>query len=62
MERVTSPALHPVSFPSQNPFEARRMRFAGVEGGGTTWVAAIAEGDPSNIVARPGLTPICFSV
>ena len=28
------------------------LRFAGVEAGGTTWVVAIAEGDPTNIVDR----------
>jgi len=28
------------------------MRFAGVEGGGTTWVVAIAEDKPDNIVKR----------
>lgn len=27
-------------------------RLAGVEGGGTTWVACIAEGAPDNIVER----------
>lgn len=32
-------------------FRNSEMRFAGVEGGGTTWVAAIADGDPTNIVA-----------
>jgi fructokinase len=37
-----------------------RARFAGVEGGGTTWVCAVAEGDPDAIVARaefPTTTP-----
>jgi predicted NBD/HSP70 family sugar kinase len=42
-------------------FEKRIMaRFAGIEAGGTTWVVAIAEGDPSNIVERadfPTSTP-----
>jgi len=36
------------------------VRFAGVEAGGTSWVVAIAEGEPSNIVARaqfPTTTP-----
>ena len=28
------------------------MRYAGVEAGGTSWVVAIAEGDPSKIVER----------
>ncbi|KAJ1450394.1 hypothetical protein M885DRAFT_532431 [Pelagophyceae sp. CCMP2097] len=35
-------------------------RFAGVEGGGTTWVCAISEGSPTNIVERaefPTTTP-----
>ena len=27
-------------------------RWAGVEGGGTTWVVAVAEGEPDRIVAR----------
>jgi fructokinase len=27
-------------------------RYAGIEAGGTTWVVAIAEGEPSNIVER----------
>ena len=30
----------------------RPVRYAGVEAGGTTWVVAIAEGDPTNIVER----------
>ena len=37
-----------------------RARFAGVEGGGTTWVCAVADGDPDAIVARaefPTTTP-----
>ena len=36
------------------------VRFAGIEAGGTSWVVAIAEGDPSNIVERadfPTATP-----
>ena len=28
------------------------VRFAGIEGGGTTWVAVIAENDPANIIHR----------
>jgi fructokinase len=28
------------------------MRFAAIEGGGTTWVAALCEGSPSNIIER----------
>ena len=30
----------------------REVRYAGVEAGGTSWVVAIAVGDPSNIVER----------
>eukprot|EP00930_Biecheleria_cincta_P042788 TRINITY_DN29442_c0_g1_i1.p1 TRINITY_DN29442_c0_g1~~TRINITY_DN29442_c0_g1_i1.p1 ORF type:complete len:372 (-),score=44.15 TRINITY_DN29442_c0_g1_i1:28-1143(-) len=36
------------------------VRYAGIEGGGTTWVVAIAEGSPGNIVERmeiPTTTP-----
>jgi fructokinase len=38
----------------------RRTRLAGVEGGGTTWVAAVSEGEPDCIVKRadfPTTTP-----
>lgn len=28
------------------------VRYAGIEGGGTSWVAVIAENDPSNIIHR----------
>jgi len=40
--------------------QARELVFAGVEGGGTTFVAAIAKGTPSNVVQRevfPTTTP-----
>ena len=41
-DTLPSPYLKSVSF----------MRLAAVEGGGTTWVAVIAEGTPDNIIAR----------
>ena len=34
------------------------VRYAGVEAGGTTWVVAISEGDPSNIVERADFTTV----
>jgi len=43
MENIHTPALVKVTFPSAPP-APRAMRYAGVEGGGTSWVAAIAVG------------------
>jgi hypothetical protein len=37
------------------------MRLLGIEGGGTSWVVAISENDPGNIVERAEFDTVRYS-